>query len=62
MDYGPFNSLPAWDRALADFLQPVRPFAFVLLLTTGFAAIYFAVKYRDKPELLVLALAYIWSP
>ena len=62
MDYGRWNSLPVWNRALADFLQPLSPFASVLLIATGLLCIYIAWRYANRPELMILALAFFWSP
>jgi hypothetical protein len=61
-DYGYWNFLPAWDRALADWLSPVKPYAALLLVATALLILYASWRWRNHPELQLLALAFIWSP
>lgn len=62
MDYGRFNSVPVWDRKIADWLMPLAPIAQVLLLLTAAFTAWVAVRYAHHPEWQILLLAFIWSP
>lgn len=60
MDYGKFNSLPVWDRFLADRLQVLQPVSGALLLVTAAFVVYVALT--QKASWQILFLAFLWSP
>lgn len=54
------DKIPIWNKALADFLNPIAPLINLLLLIT--AAICIWAVFWKRPQYKLLWLAYLWSP
>lgn len=54
------DKIPIWNKALANFLNPIAPLVNLLLLIT--AAICIWAVFWKRPQYKLLWLAYLWSP
>lgn len=62
MDYGSFNSIPVWDRKIADWLMPASDLFDLMLIAIAAFCIWAIWGLQKRPELKALLIAFIVSP